>query len=427
MFTSTYSYKFLRHIEKFMDEMKLFPSSGKLIVGCSTGLDSMVLLSVARHLLAKGKIKYLEVAHLNHQTRPECDAEEAFIREFCEQAGITLHVKTLHKRPVQSNNFEAWAREKRYEFFHELLNTGDRLATAHHLDDSFEWWLMQNLKTSNPEIVGIPAQNHKIIRPFLCVTREQIERFSLKNDLKYFTDKSNFDVNFERNYLREVVISQLKRKYPKYLKHYALRSNETLKLRAKKKIKDVRIIEDKNFGIHLYFEETPSVTLLSKLIQKVSSSEKGSIRAELVKLVKSLENGGQGPMDFSGGVKIYFNRTEMLILHRDQMKNYLALDEQLTKNLQKNHLQGLKGDVQKVLSSDFLYPRLIITPDDWVKEKVSPIKSIHPLFPQMTRFLLGNSLWFCSANQLKQLCLKRPEFFQRQISIINLQQTTDLT
>ena len=427
MFTSTYSYKFLRHIEKFMDEMKLFPTSGKLIIGCSTGLDSMVLLSVARHFLSSGKIKYLEVAHLNHQTRPECDGEEAFIREYCEQAGLTLHVKTLHKRPVQSNNFEAWAREKRYEFFHELLSEGDRLSTAHHLDDSFEWWLMQNLKTSNPEIVGIPVQNHKIIRPFLCVTRAQIERFSLKNDLKYFTDQSNFNVNFERNYLREIVISQLKRKYPKYLKHYALRSNEILKLRNKKKVSEIKINEDKSFGIHLYFEETPSVTLLSKLIQKVSSKEKGSIRAELVKLTKSLENGGQGPMDFSGGVKIYFNRTEMLIIHCDQMKNYLALDQHLTQSLIDNRYTGLKGGVEKVLSHDAHYPRFIITPDDWVKEKVTPIKSVHPLFPQMTQFLLKNSLWFCSANQLKQLCLKRPEFFRRQISIINLQQTTDLT
>src|SRR3989338_7367857 len=102
MFISTYSYKFFRHIEKFMELHGLFPSTGKLFVACSTGVDSMVLLLFAEHLLERGLIKSIEVVHVNHGTRSACENEEEFLRDYCHKRQMTLHVKRL-KGPVTSN------------------------------------------------------------------------------------------------------------------------------------------------------------------------------------------------------------------------------------------------------------------------------------------------------------------------------------
>ncbi|MFZ4713702.1 MAG: tRNA lysidine(34) synthetase TilS [Bacteriovoracaceae bacterium] len=397
-----------------MAHHKLMPPTGKMFIACSTGLDSMALLLFAEHLLERGLISSLIVVHVHHGTRPECDQEEEFLRNYCHKRQLTLHVK--HLVGPSETNFEAWAREARYSFFKTLLQKGDYLATAHHLDDSFEWWLLQSLKTSNTEVLGIPLRRGDIIRPFLCVTKKQIETLALKNDLEFFTDSSNLDLRHERNYLRSEVVARMGIRFPKYLKHYVHRMNALVSEPRKKTFH--HIIESKKYGIHVRFEVLPTIQELSSWLKKVSKKEKGSVRAELSKLLVSLESGGHGPMDFSGGVKIYFNRSELLLLHQDQIKNYLALDQKML--LQMQQVKQISSQtVAEALKLDLPFPRLIVTPDTGLPR----MKSIHPLFPQFTAYLLENNLWFCSANQLKQLSLKRTELFARQISIINLHQT----
>jgi tRNA(Ile)-lysidine synthase len=62
-------------------------------------------------------------------------------------------------------NFEARAREIRYNFFEELIKEYhyDNLITAHHLGDRFEWMLMQFCKGAGcAEIAGMAEEQKKV-------------------------------------------------------------------------------------------------------------------------------------------------------------------------------------------------------------------------------------------------------------------------
>jgi tRNA(Ile)-lysidine synthase TilS/MesJ len=94
--------------------------------------------------------------------------------------------KTIHWMSGETKNFELQARERRYQFFEEVYQQLRRnsssssssssspliVVTAHNLDDSFEWWLLQNLKSGRVKSsLGIPLVRGHYLRPFLCVSK----------------------------------------------------------------------------------------------------------------------------------------------------------------------------------------------------------------------------------------------------------------
>jgi tRNA(Ile)-lysidine synthase len=107
------------------------------------------------------------------------------------------------------------------------LDGEEKIVLAHHIDDSFEWTLLQSLRSSNIEgLVGIPLLNGKVIRPFMCVTKAQIGKFVQAFDLPFIEDPTNESLKYERNYIRNEVIPAFSDRYKQYLKHYVYRHNE---------------------------------------------------------------------------------------------------------------------------------------------------------------------------------------------------------
>src|SRR5690606_27556 len=111
-----------------------------VVLACSAGVDSMVLINIALKLMKDSLIQSLRVVHLNHSSRIESNEEAEFLCRFCKENNISFkgHVLTnkIHR------NFEATARQKRYDFFKSELKDKETLWMAHHLNDSFEWSLM---------------------------------------------------------------------------------------------------------------------------------------------------------------------------------------------------------------------------------------------------------------------------------------------
>jgi tRNA(Ile)-lysidine synthase len=64
----------MQNIEKFLE--KYYTKDDAIILGCSTGPDSMFLLY---QILETQYKKNLVVCYFNHKTRPETDDEEKFI------------------------------------------------------------------------------------------------------------------------------------------------------------------------------------------------------------------------------------------------------------------------------------------------------------------------------------------------------------
>src|SRR5699024_8104092 len=89
------------------------------------------------------------------------------------------------------------------------------LALAHHGDDQVETVLMRMVRQSNPSsLKGIPVKrefaNRHIIRPFLCLSKEEIYQACKEYNLIPREDPSNQSSAYTRNFFRLRVLPLLK-------------------------------------------------------------------------------------------------------------------------------------------------------------------------------------------------------------------------
>jgi tRNA(Ile)-lysidine synthase len=85
------------------------------------------------------------------------------------------------------------------------------LATAHHLNDSIETILLNLTKGAGLDgLVGIAAQNKKIIRPLLFATCEEIETYAAEEGVLWREDQSNQSDDYQRNFIRHQIVPKLK-------------------------------------------------------------------------------------------------------------------------------------------------------------------------------------------------------------------------
>lgn len=170
----------------------------------SGGADSVALL----HLLHSAGYR-CEAAHCNFHLRgAESDRDEQFVRRLCRKLGIPLHsirFNTSGYAAEKHISIEMAARELRYEWFEKLrVKYGaDTIAVAHHRDDSVETILLNLIRgTGISGLLGIRPRNGTIVRPLLCVSREEIIRYLQHIKQEYVTDSTNTEDEYTRNKIR---------------------------------------------------------------------------------------------------------------------------------------------------------------------------------------------------------------------------------
>ncbi|WP_333695027.1 tRNA lysidine(34) synthetase TilS [Flavobacterium sp.] len=196
-----------------------FLQKAKLLIAVSGGLDSMVLLD----LISKTNIDFA-VAHCNFQLRGvESDEDENFVQSYCKENSIQGFFQKFDTQQFAKDekvSIQVAARKLRYEWFYELLATEnfDFVATAHHLDDQLETFLIHFSRgTGLDGLCGIPSQNDKIIRPLLIFSRAEFETFANENYLQWREDSSNASDKYVRNKIRHHVVPLLKELNPSFL------------------------------------------------------------------------------------------------------------------------------------------------------------------------------------------------------------------
>lgn len=188
----------------------------KVIVACSTGVDSCVLLDLCLKALSN---KQVVVAHVNHGMRKESEIEEEYIVDFCNKNSISFEVE--HLRFDSITNFESAARSKRYAFFEKVAKKyqAKYVLLAHHANDNLETMLMRFLKQSSLKgYAGIEEEscfkNLILYRPLLKVSRLEIEEYANNNGIKYFNDLSNGEYDYLRNRIRLDIVPLLMKENP---------------------------------------------------------------------------------------------------------------------------------------------------------------------------------------------------------------------
>lgn len=206
-------------------DLNRFEKEKAIIIGVSAGPDSMALL----HYVKNNVNTQIICAHINHNIRKESKEEEEFLKNYCLNNNIIFEVMKIEK--YNGKNFEAEAREKRYNFYFKLLKKYNckYLFLAHHGDDLIETILMKIVRGSNLEgyagikKISLFKNKYYIVRPLLNYTKNDILNYLKNNNIKYYIDKTNKDTTYTRNRYRKYILPFLKKEdvnvHKKFLKY----------------------------------------------------------------------------------------------------------------------------------------------------------------------------------------------------------------
>lgn len=190
-------------------------TKGFFWVAYSGGLDSQVLLSLT---LKAVPLEQLRAIHINHGLSPQAASWQEHCQQYCEQHNIFFECRKVEINK-QINNLELQARKARYAVFEALVQENDYLLLAHHEDDQLETVLYRLLRGSGPRgLSGIPVQRKlgrgTLLRPLLGSSKEGLREYAVNTGLSWVEDYSNNNTDFDRNYLRQKIVPQLKKRWP---------------------------------------------------------------------------------------------------------------------------------------------------------------------------------------------------------------------
>lgn len=203
-------------VKDFIGKHRLLSYDGLQIVALSGGADSVALLRI---LLALGY--RVEAAHCNfHLRSDESDRDEQFVKDLCRQNDVLLHLihfDTAEYALLHQVSIEMAARELRYRYFEQLRQDigAKTVCVAHHRDDAVETFLMNLLRGAGIHgLTGIRPRNGHIVRPLLCVSRQDILQYLDSIGQNYVTDSTNLQPDVLRNKLRLQLLPLLEQLYP---------------------------------------------------------------------------------------------------------------------------------------------------------------------------------------------------------------------
>lgn len=206
---------------------RFFARTPAVIVAVSTGVDSMVLLTMLQKM--GPACPRIIVAHVNHELRKQSREEEAFLREYCQQHGLICEVRHWHKADHPQHGIEAAGRRFRYHFFEELMKKYGALVvmTAHHANDQAETILMKLTRGGElDQMVGLrydrPFASGYLIRPLLGITKAELRTYAQQNHLKWYEDVTNADLSIQRNRYRHRILPALQRENQQVISHLEL-------------------------------------------------------------------------------------------------------------------------------------------------------------------------------------------------------------
>ncbi|MCS7036358.1 MAG: tRNA lysidine(34) synthetase TilS [Saprospiraceae bacterium] len=209
----------IEQVESFCQEHALLSEGMRVLVAISGGVDSVVLAHVLRE-----RGQPMALAHVNFQLRgAESDEDERFVRALAESWGLGLYVERFDTRAVAEAagvSVQVAARRLRYGWFEALCDEHgwERIATAHHLNDSVETALFHlGRGTGLSGMAGIPPRSGRVVRPLLCVTRAAIEAYAREQGLTWREDSSNADLHYTRNAIRHKVLPALEEVFPNFV------------------------------------------------------------------------------------------------------------------------------------------------------------------------------------------------------------------
>jgi tRNA(Ile)-lysidine synthase len=260
-------------VSEFIRRQMMLDDARGVVVAVSGGADSVTLLDILvrlRDLLneqPQGRELPLRVAHLNHLLRgQESDADEEFVCRLAKRLAVELTTESADVYAIAratGKGIEDCARELRYRFFARVADEHgcNRIATGHTMNDQAETFVMRLARGAGLRGLAamravIPAHQFDqreagfsrpetdkarnghtessasplplgesvsplLIRPLLCVTRDEVEAYCLERRLEFRRDASNESLRYTRNRVRHETMKALGSLNPKVVERIA--------------------------------------------------------------------------------------------------------------------------------------------------------------------------------------------------------------
>ena len=212
------------------------------------------------------------VAHCNFHLRgAESDADAEFVERWAREHGVPFFRADFDTEAYASENgisIEMAARELRYAWFARIAaeHGFDAVAVAHNANDNAETLILNllrgtglrgirgmatdsplasfgencapktcatlgNMRGGDPLLAmggaeqseavfgtQLPPESVRLIRPLLGMTREEIEAYAKENGVEYREDRTNAEVEYKRNRIRNAVFPEFAKVNPSFVK-----------------------------------------------------------------------------------------------------------------------------------------------------------------------------------------------------------------
>ncbi len=215
-------------VKAYIEKYRMIVSGDTVVLGVSGGADSVCLLLMLCELAMEMPLKLI-VVHVNHGIREEGKRDAAYVEKLCEERNLPFFlieedVKGFAKEEKLSE--EEAGRMVRYRAFAHILEeniknenmgaggkidggkiAGGKIAVAHNAGDRVETMLFHLFRgTGLSGASGIKPVRGNIIRPLLCLEREEIEEYLNENQVSFCIDHTNLEDTYTRNRIRNHIL-----------------------------------------------------------------------------------------------------------------------------------------------------------------------------------------------------------------------------
>lgn len=235
------------------------------MIGISGGPDSVALTRIL-HILQKNYRLSLALVHINYGLRgKDSDKDEKFVTALSGKIGLPLRV---YKYSAAAKSEEA-LRDFRYNIFEKVRQEKGfkKVAVAHTKDDQVETILLNLLRgTGLKGLGGMRPQRGRIIRPLLGFERGELLAFLKDIDQPYRTDKTNREIIYLRNRIRNKLLPLLEKEFNPKVKDNIFNVGENLRF-------DWQLVEETgNKAYNRYIKKSKSKRVLEiKSARRISA------------------------------------------------------------------------------------------------------------------------------------------------------------
>ena len=337
-------------------------SDYELAIACSGGLDSTVLIHACQLAGLQPRL-----IHINYHLRGEdSNGDEQFVRDLGEKFNFPVEV---HDCPTEITkgegiNLQLAARNFRHSLFQNWLaeDSNRRVLLAHHQDDQVETFFLQLARGSGSfGLGGMHPESNGLIRPFLNLSKKQLQEFALSNNINWREDSSNQKSDYSRNKLRNIILPELEKSIPDLVTSVTLLQHYFREKQTKLLHESEVLIEQFRQNGEIDFSTWNRLDLLNKLlifktlnislhlISRIDELEKAELSAVLDEnqLIRT-KHGFSWLLEFPFKNRWEFKSETIENLPKSFNAQVLYLDNELFNDLPKIEFANENDSIQKI-------------------------------------------------------------------------------